>query len=299
MLIKYEDYRFRADTLKIIETANEIISDYNSQGLKLTLRQLYYKFVSRAIIPNNQKSYDNLGVTISRARLAGLISWHAIEDRTRNLRSVSHWETPMDFMTVDESAYKIDMWQNQDNRVEVWIEKDALAGVVERVCKENDVPFFACRGYNSQSEQWAAGRRLMEYMEDGKQPVIIHLGDHDPSGIDMTRDNEARLTMFAENDVEVRRIALNYDQVQKYNPPPNPTKMEDSRARGYVAEYGRDSWELDALEPRVIIGLIKHEIHSLRDEDAWAEMEAKREKERGQIREMINLLEKFDKKRKK
>jgi hypothetical protein len=171
------------------------------------------------------------------------------------------------------SQYREDKWDSQPFRVEVWIEKDALVGVIADVCDEFQVPYFACRGYNSQSEQWAAGQRFAEYADRGQEPIVLHLGDHDPSGIDMTRDNEARLLVFAGVPVEVRRLALNWDQVKRYNPPPNPAKMTDSRAEGYVKTFGRDSWELDALEPQVIAKLVSDAIDDLRDQDAWGQAE--------------------------
>jgi len=291
MLIQYREYKFRPDSEALIQTANEIIANYQSQGFTLTLRQLYYQFVSRNLVKNNQKSYDNLGVLISKARLAGLVDWEAIEDRTRNLKGVAHWSDPLDYMTVDESGYRVDLWENQEYRPEVWIEKDALVGVIEAVCNRNDVPFFACRGYSSQSEQWRAGQRFESYIANGQIPVVIHLGDHDPSGLDMTRDNADRLAMFANERVEVRRIALNFDQVQKHKPPPNPAKLTDSRANAYIAEHGRDSWELDALEPKVIVELIEKQIKKYRDPDALKKTLAKQEKDRKEIRRLIDLIE--------
>lgn len=287
----FQEINFRANSRIMIMQANEIIDEYQSDGLTLTLRQLYYQFVSRDLLPNNQRSYDNLGRTISNARLAGLVDWDAIEDRTRFLRGRTNWDNPAQMIRNRARNYSIDMWENQDNRVEVWIEKDALLGVIERVCYDNDVDYFACRGYVSQSELYEAGNRIARYRDAGQETVVIHLGDHDPSGIDMTRDNHDRLCMFSEGYVEVRRIALNFDQVQQYNPPPNPAKLTDSRAADYIAQHGRSSWELDALEPRVLQRLIKGTIDEYKDPDAWAEREAVLEAHKGQLRDVIDRLE--------
>jgi len=151
------------------------------------------------------------------------------------------------------------------------VEKDALVGVIARACQPLDVPYFACRGYSSDSEMWRAAQRFLRYEDNGQIPYIIHLGDHDPSGIDMTRDIEDRLNLFNARPY-VKRIALNYDQVEMYNPPPNPAKETDSRWEGYVAEYNTySSWELDALDPNVIVDLITGEILALRDDDRWDE----------------------------
>jgi 3-oxoacyl-[acyl-carrier protein] reductase len=102
-------------------------------------------------------------------------------------------------------SYQEDFWCGQDYYVEVWIEKDALLGVVEQPCQEYRVPYFACRGNNSQSEQYKAGRRFDKCRASGKKPIVLHLGDHDPNGLDMTRDNTDRLRMFAREPIEVRR----------------------------------------------------------------------------------------------
>jgi len=150
----------------------------------------------------------------------------------------------------------------------VWIEKDALVGVIERICAELDVPYFSCRGYTSQSEMWAASRRLADYMDDGQQPVILHLGDHDPSGKDMTRDITDRLNLFS-HGIDVDRLALNMDQIDQYDPPPNPAKITDARAEVYIAEFGKSSWELDALEPSVLSGLVRTAVATMRDDGLW------------------------------
>ena len=288
----FKDVPFRKASLATIDQANDIIDEYLADGLKLTLRQLYYQFVARGLIPNKQASYDSLGRTISNGRLAGLIDWDAIEDRTRFLRGLTHWDNPAQRLRAAARGYTIDMWHGQDVRLEVWIEKDALVGVIERVCAANDVDYFACRGYVSQSELYEAGKRIAARRDDtGQETIVIHLGDHDPSGLDMTRDNEERLCMFAEGNVEVKRVALNYDQVQRYDPPPNPAKLTDSRAAEYIAEHGQYSWELDALEPRVLRDLIQAEIDLVRDPDVWALREERLERHKEILRGAIQYAE--------
>lgn len=273
--IAYRPKKFSSDRETKIVQANQIIEEYRKQGFELTLRQLYYQFVSRGFIPNNQREYKNLGDVINDARLAGRIDWDAIVDRTRNLQSLAHWATPTDIIKACASQFRIDKWADQPRRVEVWIEKDALVGVIEPVCQELDVAYFSCRGYTSQSEMWVAAMRLRDYYRNHKQdPLVLHFGDHDPSGIDMTRDIQARLQEFAfgtaGHAVELRRLALNMDQVRLYNPPPNPAKITDSRAAGYIEEHGNESWELDALEPVIITELIRREITRVMDMDKWA-----------------------------
>ncbi len=268
--IAYIDRKFSGSSLAMIEHANTIIETYQAQGYSLTLRQLYYQFVSRDLIPNQVKEYKRLGSVINDARMAGLIDWDAIEDRTRNLQSVGTWDSPDEIVGAVAQQFKLDLWADQPHRVEVWIEKEALAGVFSRVCTELRVPFFSCRGYTSQSEMWAAGRRLMRYRRHLKQvPLILHFGDHDPSGIDMTRDIVDRLALFAGGEIKVDRLALNMPQIEEYEPPPNPAKDTDSRFAQYLDVYGDESWELDALEPDVLAGLVREAVVSVRDKRKW------------------------------
>lgn len=305
-LICYQKRRFDSASMVTIDKAISILEDYARQGYDLTLRQLYYQFVSRGIIANKDSEYKRLGSIVNDARLAGLIDWDHITDRTRNMRQNSHWDSPRDIIKACATQFEIDKWDSQDNYIECWVEKDALVGVLEVACKPLDVPFFSCRGYTSQSEMWAASQRLLRREKNGKEIHIIHLGDHDPSGIDMSRDIIDRLTMFMQHDalpglvknnpqrkdededewrkrltdvamvtkewsepLIVHRIALNMDQVTQYGPPPNPAKITDSRARGYMNRFGDESWELDALEPSVITALIEDTVLSLRNEGRW------------------------------
>jgi hypothetical protein len=287
--IQYIDKNFRGASLELIETANGIIENYQGRGYTLTLRQLYYQMVARDIIVNSQKSYDRLGSIINDARLAGLIDWNAIEDRTRNLAGLQDWNSPQQIVKAARDSYRIDHWQNQTYRPEVFVEKEALAGVVARACRPLDVDYMSCRGYMSQSEMHSAAKRYERYHDNEQVPLIIHLGDHDPSGIDMTRDITERLELFM-GGLEVRRIALNYDQVEMYNPPPNPAKMTDSRFEGYSAEYGDYSWELDALDPDVLVDLITETVLEYRDEDIYQETLDQERKERALIDKAVRLM---------
>ncbi|MBQ3730015.1 MAG: hypothetical protein II903_11000 [Spirochaetales bacterium] len=270
--IRYVNIRFRQASLDLIEIINSVIAEYSAQGYELTLRQAYYQLVARGYIPNNERSYKNIGSLINDGRLAGLIDWNSITDRTRNMRSNSHWGNPADVIASAKYSYMIDKWKDQPVYVEVWVEKDALVDVVGKACRSLDVPYFSCRGYTSQSEMWSASRRFLA-QRDRLRRVIIHLGDHDPSGIDMTRDIQERLTLFGA-DVEVKRIALTMQQIKKYNPPPNPAKITDSRCGAYIDKYGTESWELDALEPRVITDLINGSVKALMDKNLYYEAEA-------------------------
>ena len=300
--IAYARKRFREDSMKIIIDANALIEEYMDQGFPSpTLRQLYYMFIATDKFPaswideaynlrkgldpstkNTDKNYDKLGVLISDARLAGLIDWNVIEDRHRHLNDRGHWNSPSEIIDAVANQYHKDLWEDQQYRPFVFIEKDALVGVIEGICKEWDVPYLACKGYASQSLMWRLGMTMARYENDGQTPIVFHLGDHDPSGLDMTRDIQERLAMFG-TSAEVKRLALNMDQIRKYNPPPNPAKVTDSRFIAYQREYGDESWELDALKPKVMTGLVEKHVKALIDKPKWNDRAAEVQSEKDQL----------------
>jgi hypothetical protein len=293
MRIAYEDWRPNASTMAVVAHANSIATDYARQGYNLTLRQLYYRFVAADLIENSDRSYKRLGSIVNRGRLAGLLDWDHIEDRTRNLLAWETWVDPESIVSETADNYKEDLWADQPTQVEVWVEKDALIDVVGRAAGKHDTPHFSCRGYVSQSEMWRAGQRIKRRARNnGQSTLILHLGDHDPSGIDMTRDIDDRLWTFSEGyaDLEVRRIALTMDQITEYGPPPNPAKLSDSRSRDYVANYGHESWELDALEPSVLNTLIEEQTVGAIDWDLWEAAYESQEANRDKIREAISTF---------
>lgn len=296
--IQYVEHNFQEKSLNLLKRADSIIVDYRRRGYDLTLRQLYYQLVARDLIPNNQKQYKKLGNLISNARDAGLVDWEAIVDRTRQRTGLGNWVDPSHFLLKQIQQFRIDKWEGQDHRVFVWVEKEALAGVISRACLKNNiqVDYVSCRGYMSSSTLWREARNLKWTARDENQhPVVIHLADHDPSGIDMSRDNVERLALYSElthgRDFTFRRIALNWDQVEKYQPPPNPTKMSDSRAEGYVFEFGYDSWELDALDPDILVSMIEDTVDEYRDLDLWQTMTEKENKFMGQLHNVADNWE--------
>lgn len=287
MYEQFIDINFQAKTLKVIEQANAIIAEMREQGYTLTLRQLYYQFVARDLLENRQSNYDRLGKIIDNARKAGLIDWEAIEDRTRFLRRITTYRSVDNFMKRNVRYYAEDLWRSQETYCEVWVEKDALLGVIERPCLDWRVPYFACRGYPSSSELYEAGKRLSRKVDDGKGVFVFYLGDHDPDGIDMARSNDNWLMQFGRTeDINVVRLALNMEQVEEFSPPPNPAKESSARFESYYAEFGSESWELDALSPKVIDGIIRDNIERLIDRDEWDKVAAQEKEAENLYRDM-------------
>lgn len=317
--ICYRDKKFTKDHLRVIEHAVAICNEYEAQGLVLTLRALHYQFVSRDLYANTQQNYNRLGSICNDARMAGKMDWNHLIDRTRDFTTRQHFKSPAELIRRATDSYHKDLWAPQHKRIEVWVEKDAAVSNIERVCRENDVGYFSARGYSSASAMWENAQRVADHIHRGEQVVILHVGDHDPSGLDMTRDMDERMKIFLTRDwlaeypdmprpvtvgnikasmrehmrrkgnpIEdhvspwrLKRIALTLDQVRQYNPPPNFAKQTDSRFHRYMAETGlTDSWELDALDPAVLQNLIIDEVEALRDEDTWADSIEEMEHER-------------------
>ena len=306
--IVYEPWTPRGEAADVVAHAEALCVQYRRQGYALTLRGLYYQLVARGLFPdsrrfvrvglnqwvrdpngtkNAQPNYKWLIDLMTKARLGGLIDWYHLTDNNRGLSERGHWGSPESIIDSAAAGYAIDLWADQPGHVEVWVEKDALSNVVSRAAGAWDVPWMACKGYVSISEMWNAGQRLAEYIRDGKHVTILHLGDHDPSGIDMSRDIADRLYMFIGarrfDQLSVKRIALNMDQIQQFDPPSDPAKLGDSRTSSYVEQFGEECWELDALDPPVLDRLIRDEITMLVDHELYEARQARQDEERGQL----------------
>lgn len=281
--------KFGADALALLDKITTVLDTYSAQGYDLSLRQLYYQLVAANVVPNTERSYKNIGVLVSDARLAGLIDWDIIKDRGREMTQNNHWDAPRQILEACAAQFQVDKWADQPCYVEVMVEKQALEGVLEPVCNELDVPFTANKGYSSQSAMYEAAKRMYQRIRDDKEVNVIYLGDHDPSGMDMTRDVQERLRLFThytEGDqicVNVHRVALNMDQIGRLNPPQNPAKLTDSRADAYVREFGNSSWELDAIKPNDLATLVRNAVAQFRDDSIWKKSMSRQNKMRAEL----------------
>ena len=272
----YISKQFHGNSRYLIRQMNTIIEDYVAEGYRLTVRQLYYRLVAAALVENTERSYKRITGLVNDAKLAGMMDWDAIEDRTREFLRRSRWESGAQILQSVAGQYHQDLWQDQPRRVFVIVEKEALVGILERTCRKYDVPVLAARGYPS-------GTVLREFAladlldcDQCQEPCVLHFGDHDPSGIDMSRDLRGRLALFCgdyrwETDEDrFKRVALNMDQIEELKPPPNPAKVTDSRFESYREKFGEQSWELDALSPEQLTALLTAEIEErIEDRPAW------------------------------
>lgn len=277
---RFDNTSLQVKTLEVLQQANTILADYQRQGFVMSLRQLFYQFVRRNWMENTYNNYKRLGEVLKVGRNHGIVDWDFMEDRVRNLTTPFAVENSKHMMDTACHWFNHNPWLDQPNRVEVWVEKDAVFGVINPTCEELRTPHFAARGYASTSELYSAGKRFSQYETQGQRVTVLYLGDHDPSGINMRDDIEKRVCAYSRMDIEVRRIALTMEQIEEFDPPPNTTKEKDSRTAAYEAEFGPVCWELDALNPEDMVKLIRSEVEALIDPDIWEESMAREQEER-------------------
>lgn len=267
-----------------LEQVNSIIAEYELEGYKLTLRQLYYQLVSRDIIPNQQKEYAKLSVLLVKGRMAGAVDWNAIEDRIR-VPFLPYWVYDTEDAIKDIiSSYRLDRQKDQKVYIELWVEKDALSGVLKRITTYYHINLMVNRGYSSCSAMYDSYNRFRSQVN--KEHYLLYLGDHDPSGLDMIRDIRDRLEEF-EVFPEIIHIGLTEKQIRKYNPPPNPAKITDPRAKWYFNKYGKVSWEVDALNPTILHKLVKNNVEKLIDKDLFLEQIEKEKVDKEKLQGLI------------
>lgn len=271
---KYDDGSTRmwsADKAEIVGHIVRIVEEYADDGYTLTLRQLHYQLVQANLIVNHTTAYKKLGDVLDDCRYAGLIDWDAIEDRGRKPYIPYSADSVMEALQHLYDYYRRNRQQDQKLAIEVWTEKDALSGILRRSTEKYHVQLVVNKGYTSSSAIYEAYQRIVEANDEGKPFIILYLGDHDPSGLDMVRDIRERLEFMLQNGhhahnpygLVVQAIGLTKKQVDKYKLPPNPAKMTDTRADKYIAQFGKICWEVDALRPQVLTALIEDSIEAL------------------------------------
>lgn len=271
--------------------------------MPLTIRQIFYRLVANYGYPNSQSSYNQLSKQLVKARERGDVNPNRIEDRSREfLGGDNGFENPEEFLESriysflnSPKHYHRHMWSLQPKFVIVWVEKDALSRVISRIANKYKVITAPSKGYASFAYIYEA---INMFPED-KEIIILHFADHDPSGLDMTRDLEERFERYIKLrelnlDFNVERIALNYDQVIRYGLNPNPAKTADPRASNYIAEFGNECWELDAIDPNELQKLVSESITQHIDVEIWNDTIKKQKQEQQELEEIfLAVKEKF------
>jgi len=295
---------WETDLQGLVRSILRIVEDYQQQDIIQTLRGYYYDLVSEGLIPNAIEIYKKMGKLISDLRYSGHIDWSAMEDRARKKEMHIEWDNIDDALKTITHIYRLPRWQDQDKYIEFFTEKDTMYPRLAPLTNKYHIPLCINRGYASSSVIYDLSKRVIEKLEDGKEVVILYLGDHDPSGLNMIEDMEKRLTEFLEDGREyiepnfkIIHVALTKEQIKKYNLPPNPAKMSDTRSKKYIEEHGSISWEVDAMKPQIMRAIVEKEILNHIDVDKYNAWIKKEEKEKQALKEFGEKLSKLKKRR--
>jgi hypothetical protein len=221
--------------------------------------------------------------------MGGVVDWDAIEDRLRRPDKPAAWEGPAEILQACINQYRCDRMKGQETYLEVWVEKDALSGVLKRVTYEYGIPIVVNRGYSSVSAMFDAHERFESASK--KEVKVIYIGDFDPSGQDMIRDIADRIWEFrGDYNFSIVPIALTMEQIIDYAPPPNHAKITDPRAADYIIKQGDMSWEVDALKPEVLNRILTEAIENEINQSDYLHMIETEEEHRQKLIELKSQL---------
>jgi hypothetical protein len=248
-----------------------ILEAFEGTGKPVTVRQMFYLLSVAGAVDKTEGGYRQAQRQLLHMRREQLIPYDWIADNTRWRHGGDTWDTLGDCLRHTARFYRANLWRDLPDYVEVWCEKDALAGVIQPVTQELRVDLMVARGYSSETFAYEAA----EYMRDtGKTCHVYYVGDFDPSGWDASRALQTKLDDFGAN-CTFTRLAITPEQARGWNLPTRPTKETDTRARGFYDEFGEGtpSIELDALPPDTLRDLIRDAITQHLPDDAMAAME--------------------------
>ena len=266
--------------------------------ITFTLRQMYYRLVAKQVIPNTLNEYKKLSRYMVKARENGEVDDDRFEDRARRVLGTGDTgygsgekfiEAQKERFLDSYKHFSYRQWLNQEEYLEVWLEKDALSTLFNQVANPLNVHTCPARGYPSYSYVMKAVER---FWRAEKPIVILYFGDYDPSGLNIPENLIKRFRQYGqmdEDEISIERIALNIKQIRQYDLPPAPAKKSDSRFASFVMETGSDDVvELDALEPNVLQELIKDAITNHIDIDLWNAIVEKSDRMREKLKTVFD-----------
>ncbi len=244
--------RRRRRTREEMEALREVIYETVALENPMTVRQVFYRLVTTGAIAKTENEYKTTVVRLlTDMRVNGELPFDWIADNTRWMRKPNTHSSIEQALRRTIETYRRSLWDNQDDYVEIWLEKDALAGVIYDVTGEYDVPLMVTRGYPSVSFLYSAAENIIHR---NKPTYLYYFGDYDPSGLDIPRNVQQRLEQFAPDiDIEFTRIAVTAEQIRDEDLSTRPTKRTDTRSNGFRGE----SVELDAIQPDLLRGMVR------------------------------------------
>jgi len=273
--------KHRRATKAEVENRREALLAIVEDGRPMTVRQVFYQATVRALVEKAESGYAKVQVDLTKMRRDGSLPYDWLADNTRWQRKPRSFDSVEDALQETARFYRKNLWRDADSYVEIWLEKDALAGVVYPVTKMYDVPLMVARGYASLSFLHSAA----EYINDLDVPTYIyHLGDFDPSGVNAGEKIEETLREMAPDaDIYFERIAVTAEQIAEWNLPTRPTKASDTRSKN----FGNISVELDAIDPNRLRSLVQDAIGIHLRAEQFAVLKAAEESEREIIARLV------------
>ena len=255
------------------------------ENAPMTVRQVFYQLVGLGAISKTETEYKTTVIRLlTDMRLKGELPFSWLADNTRWMRKPRTFDSLEDALQLTAETYRRATFMNQPNYCEVWLEKDALAGVIYEETAKYDVPLMVTRGYASISYLHGAAETIAA---SRKPAFLYYLGDFDPSGLDIPRNVEARLRQFApEAEIRFTRLAVTPEQITALKLPTRPTKASDSRARGFAGE----SVEVDAIPPAVLRKLVHDAIEQHINQHSLALLRTAEESEREILQSMVSRV---------
>jgi hypothetical protein len=257
----------------------DALADILHESHPMTVRQVFYQAVGRNLVEKTEKACKGtIGRLLGLMREEGQIPFSYIADNTRWMRKPSSHSGLESMLELTAKTYRRATWNDQDCYVEIWCEKDALAGVLYQETSKWDVPLMVVRGFSSKTFLYEAAKAIEEV---GKPAHLYYFGDRDPSGVYIDRNIEAKLRQYApEADIHFRRVAVTEDQIETLNLPTRPTKKSDLRCKSFKG----DSVEVDAIPADVLREMVELVIAQHIDADAWSRSLAVEQAERDTLR---------------
>lgn len=252
----------------------------------MTVRQVFYQMTSLGTVPKTEAAYKGIVCRLlAEMRLQGQIPFGWISDNTRWMRKPDTYDSLEDALAYNLQTYRRSLWTRMPAYVEIWIEKDALAGVVLSVTAQWDVPLMVTRGYPSLSYTYEAAQVIAKR---DKPAYIYYMGDYDPSGLDIARTLEERLREFAPDaEIHFDRIAVTPDQIEYWNLPSRPTKKQDTRSKRFG---NADSVELDAIPAHNLRSLVEGAILQHLDTDEFYRLQDIERAERETLAQVVSNM---------
>ena len=236
----------------------------------ITGRGVGYKlFTAGLILSMSTNEMQRVYRLLKQAREQGIIPWEWIVDETRSLERTATWDDPADYARCVAQSYRRDFWNQQPHRIQVWSEKGTVRGVLAPVLDHYAVGFLPVHGFSS-----ATAAHDIAEDDDGRDVIVLYVGDYDPSGMFMSEDDlPARFTKYDGDHVKLRRVALTVKQLRGLPSFPAADKEKDPRYKWFVSNYGDRCWELDAMDPNNLRNCVEKAIKALIEPVAWSRCE--------------------------